>query len=87
MRLTLFILLALASLLSPWWLVLGISIAYALKWPGYELIVLGMLVDSTFWHNTTIAVPFYTIAGTMLVVAVTFLRPYLAAFDEPYESI
>lgn len=58
-----------AATIVPWYVVLGAAIIYAMYWhDAYELIVLGLLLDS--YYGVYMHIPYYTIGAcvTLLVV-------------------
>jgi len=83
MRISIFLILVFATLLAPIWLVFILSLVYVLRWPGYELILFGAVIDSAFGHTDVHTLPLYTLSATALVIIVMLIRPYLAMFNEP----
>ncbi len=80
MRVFYFILLTIASVIMPWWLVLAFWVLYAFFVGAYELMMLGILLDAYFgyaslWHS------FYFWSAVILCVGVELLRPRLAFYD------
>lgn len=72
------LLLFLASTIPLPFLILFV-VPYAFKWSGYELIVLGMLVDGYFGF-TIHEWPLYTISIVIVVIGVELIRPRLSLY-------
>lgn len=80
MRLIYFILLMIASVTLPWWLVLPLWILYAFAVGAYELIALGFLLDAYFGYSALFNV-FYLSAAVVLCMGVELLRSRLTFYD------
>lgn len=79
-RLFAYILVILAYFLFPWWLALLAGLLYVLCWPGFELLILGVVVDSVFGHVSLHAFPLYTLVSGTLIVAAAVLKPHVAYY-------
>ncbi len=77
LRILFFILLA-GFWYAGWWHVGGIvTIGYFFRYLGYEVILLGWLLDIQFMTGL---VPWYTIAFALTFIAVEWLKPHLLAY-------
>jgi len=74
-RLIIALILIIAVTLVPWWLYAIGVVYYATVYKGYEVVVLGVCID-TFYGSTT-GVPFYTLLTSAMVLLAIFVRPYL----------
>jgi hypothetical protein len=78
-RLLAFIALLLASLLMPLPALLFCALIYAFFWDGYELLVVGIVVDSVFGPTGTSFE--YTLSLGSLLIVFAFLRPYISWYN------
>lgn len=69
------------GVLLPPWLLMPFFVLHALAWFGYELIIIGALIDAYFGGST--ALPLYTIFATGVVVCIEFAKPYLSFYNAP----
>lgn len=60
----------------PWWLFAIVAIGYCYRFTGYELIVLGVLIDAYYGHAFTI--PVYTLIAILAVFSTQYARPFLS---------
>ena len=74
-----FLILFLSTLLSPLML-LPLVMLHALAWFGWELLIIGALIDSYFGVVHT--VPWYTLTAVVLVVLAEWLKPHLTFYAE-----
>lgn len=74
MRVLLYIFLVGLSVVTPWYLVLPLWCVYAARYTAaYELVLLGVLLDSYF--GAPGVAPLYTLAGAGIAAAAEFLKP------------
>lgn len=78
-RLTLFILLAIVSLLAPLQAFLLCALVYVFFWEGYELLAIGIFIDSVF--GTTVLSFLYTLSIGGLLLGFALIRPYLSWYN------
>lgn len=82
MRITAFIGVALVGLFLPLWASVLAALLYALWKPGYELIVLGALIDAQFAPVGTHFIYLYTYAFAGVVLVTNLLKPHLAIYNQ-----
>lgn len=82
MRFTFFLILALVAYVCPWWMLLILSILYALRYPAYELIVIGVALDMLYGvPYFDFGVPLhYTVTSIAVVVLLSLVRPLLHTY-------
>jgi cell shape-determining protein MreD len=78
MRLTGFLLMFGLALYTPFLAFLLASILYVLRFRGYELLILGVLIDSVFGSQLGIHGYLYTLSVGLVYLTVHVVRPYLA---------
>jgi hypothetical protein len=66
-----------------WWGAIPLTLVYLWRYPGYELVLLGALIDIQFL--TGIAIPYYTLGFIALVVAAIIIKPLLRPRAITYE--
>lgn len=76
-----FFVIVLTALLLPLWLFLTCAFLYTLKWSGYELIVVGVLIDAQFGTGSDIFLYQYTVFVSLLVLFLEFLKPHLSWYE------
>lgn len=59
--------------MGMWWLAAVVAIYYCWRWEGYELFLIGVLIDG--YSGQFSAVPFYSLGSLSSIVAVNLLRP------------
>lgn len=65
----------------PWYLVAVLVLAYGFYWnSAYELIFLGLLIDTYFGANTMI--PYYTLGISITLLSVEWLKPRLLIYND-----
>lgn len=76
-----FIGVVLIGFLLPFWVSVIAALAYALWKPGYELILLGALIDALF-SAALVDLPFvYTLTFAGIVLAANMLKPHLTIYN------
>lgn len=65
----------LATLLLPWWAVVLGMIVYLLRYPGWGLPFMMLVVD--VYYGVLWSTPWLTLSAVVLVVAMTYFRPLL----------
>jgi hypothetical protein len=80
MRAGVFIVVALVGLFMPIWFCILASLCYAFWWTGYELIVLGVLIDAQFGLGTSIFAYTYTLMLGAVVLSAESIKPYLSFY-------
>jgi F0F1-type ATP synthase assembly protein I len=80
MRIVYFLLLVVASVIFPWWLVLPLFGLSAFVCGAYELIVLGILLDAYFGSESFFSVFHLSVAVIACLVA-AFLKPRVTLCD------
>lgn len=85
MRIVFFIILFLLSpLVSLGWFLLPLAL-YLLVWPGYELLIIGIVIDSFFGIGHFAYV--YTVAIGLCVVCGAFVRPYMSWHNQSASGV
>lgn len=56
---------------------------YALLWPGYELLLLGGMIDAQFGYSGATILPSYLLAALGTVLLALWLRPLVTFYDSP----
>lgn len=80
-RLLSFIALAILAATAPAFvLILGVCL-YAFVYRGVELIALMVFVDAYFMYSAAL-VPWYTVASTLLLIGIEFVKPYLLLYNQ-----
>ena len=69
-----------AALLMPLWFFALCAFCYALFRPGYELILIGVLVDAQFGTASPGFPYMYTAATVLIVFGLIFLKPHLSFY-------
>jgi hypothetical protein len=59
---------------APWWVPLVCMVLLALRYPAWEVPLIGLLVDLLWLPGGGVAVPFFTIAGIVMVWILAPLR-------------
>lgn len=79
MRIACFIILFLLALIVPFsWFLIPLG-AYLFVWTGYELFIIGIIVDSIFGINQFAYL--YTFSVGIGMVCVALIRPYMSWYD------
>lgn len=81
-RLIFFVGVSLASITLPWWAVLPLWAVYALAYTGYELVVLGILLDAYFGYSAGGLHIFYTAAAAGICILATLIKPRIAWYHD-----
>ncbi len=81
MRIFVFSLLFLIALLLPIWAFIPCAIAYVLWKPGYELMGIGIIIDSQFGMGSIPLGYVYTLSLGVLVLGAEFLKPHLSFYN------
>lgn len=80
MRIFAFIVLLIGSCLTSLPVFLFGALLYMLVWPGYELLIIGVLIDSVFGTESFSLV--YTLSLGLMLVVLEVLRPYLSWYTD-----
>lgn len=75
MRILLFTILILCIIWLPFWVLVPYCVWYAYRYFAWELIVLASFIDAYFGGTVT---PYYSLAASMLVLCIEWVRPSLA---------
>lgn len=75
-RLALDVLALVFALFGPWWLPLLCMILLSLRFPAWEVPVLGLFMDF-LWMPSTTFFPYYTLAGIALLILSAPIRRQL----------
>lgn len=78
MRISLFIMLVLASVSHIWLLVIPLSIVYAFRFSSYELIVIAVLIDG--YTGQFFAIPYLSIFTALAALTVEWARPVILSY-------
>lgn len=78
-RLAHFFLIFIALYLGVWWVVLPYALWYAWRNTGYELVLIGIVIDAYF--GMFYYVPYYSLASLALVVFMQLLRPRILLYN------
>lgn len=79
MRIVCFLILFLLALTLPFvWLLIPIS-AYLLVWVGYELLLIGVIIDSVLGGGQFSYL--YTVSIGLGILTSVFIRPYMTWYD------
>lgn len=78
-RIIAFFTLLILSTMVPLLVFVPAALAYALVWRGYELILLGMLIDAYF--GVDVVVPYYTLITGSLVAVAEWVKPSLLVYN------
>lgn len=78
LRIFSFLILLLAGVFTPLWLVVPCIIAYTFVFGGYEVLVLAALIDGYFGAGITW--PYYTAIALVVAVIAEWVRPSLTLF-------
>ncbi len=83
MRPTLFLLMLFISLLTPFWFFILSCVLYVfvLRKPSYELIVIGVIIDSQFGVGVAQFSYLYTISAGTIVLIAEMSKPFLSFYD------
>ncbi len=73
-RILFFIAVVIAAATGPVPFLAVLAITYALVYPAYELLVVGVFIDAYYGDGGT---PYYLIATGVLVLMVELLRPHI----------
>jgi hypothetical protein len=85
MRIFAFILLALIAITIPFhWFIFSVFV-YLIFWTGYEVLVIGIMIDSMFGIGNFAYL--YTVCIGMGVVAAELIRPYISWYDTDITSV
>ncbi len=85
MRIIFFIGVFLTGICVPFVLFLIPLIAYLCIWSGFELLIIGVIIDSIFGTGKF---PYmYTATIGVLLIAATFARPYMSWYDTDISSL
>ncbi len=82
-RICLFILISGSWYFAVWWCAIPLTIAYVWYYQGYELIVLGVLIDIQFLSG--IRIPYYTFIFLLLVIVAHVIKPMVRPRHSFYE--
>lgn len=79
-RILTFGILIILALILPWWLVLALSFMYAMRYFAYELVFLGVVLDSVYAPAQAggMAPVLYTVSMVVIVFVVEIIKPYLS---------
>lgn len=80
MRLIFLAPLIIVSVVVPWWLALPLWAGYVFAFRGYELIVLGVLLDAYFGAGGLYQA-LYTLSAAALCLLAEMLRPRMAFYE------
>lgn len=78
-RIIVFFTLLVLSTMMPLFVFVPAALMYALVWRGYELIMLGMLIDAYF--GVDVVVPYYTLIAGFLVASAEWVKPSLLVYN------
>ncbi len=81
MRISAYLGLFLTALLTPFPVFLFFALLYIFFWEAYEVIVIGIVIDSVFGTKAISLV--YTGSIGALLLVFTLLRPYLSWYKNP----
>ncbi len=81
MRIAAYIGLFFSALLTPFPVFVFFALLYIFFWEGYEVIVIGIVIDSVFGTKATSFL--YTGAIGVLLLVFTLLRPRLSWYKNP----
>ena len=81
MRIFAFISLAVLSLIVPFYIFVIATIGYVLFFRGYEIIILGIVIDSFFGTGDIYLSLYYTSATLAVVILVNLMKPHLSLYD------
>ncbi len=77
MRIIAFIVLMLISLFAPLWLCALCAFVYVFRYPGYEILFLGVCIDAQFGINAGGPAYSYTLIFSATLLATEMVRPYI----------
>lgn len=80
-RILLFILVCVIAIIAPTALLAVCSLAYALRYTAYELIVLAAAIDAYYGLGFTI-VPFYTLIACVSLISIEWIKPRISVYNE-----
>lgn len=81
MRIIFFIGISIIGFLTPFWFFVGAVCVYSLIWRGYEMFVLGALIDAQFGFVTASMPYLYTLSVCVILVCAELIKPYLTFYE------
>lgn len=82
LRILLFCILLLISVVVPTWLLAVIALVYALRYTAYELIPLALCIDAYYGMSFYGHLPYYTLCAILLLIVVEYIKPRLSLYNE-----
>lgn len=81
MRIFSLIVVCISAFFAPLWFAVCAGVLYNIFWEGYELIFLGIIIDSLFGHTHLDALPLYTFLYTFSVISLALIKPYFILYN------
>lgn len=77
-----FIILLFIAVGLPWWVLLVCVLLYIARYTAYELIILALFLDTLYGLGTPMNIPYYTIAVSLLMIVVEWIKPRILMYNQ-----
>jgi hypothetical protein len=67
---------------TPFWFFIVCGALYVILWQGYELMVLGVLIDAQFAEPSIPLMYLYTLSSTALMLFALAIKPHLRFYHD-----
>ena len=75
------VMVALSTFLPVWLFAIAVC-AYAFRYTAYELILLGMFIDTFYGLDMPFVIPYYTLTIIVGLIFIEWIKPQLLLYNE-----